>query len=339
MGFKITVARAVQNLFRISGLPALVQASSNSLKKDIKSCVDVAVASQQDYLVEVSNRNAQVAAGYVDKGTQILLGMKYREAAEKGVSMSFADTEFRNHSQTGEDGILWYLFSLIGSTNKQVVEMCAGVGYECNSANLIINHGWHGVLFDGNAEHIEAGRNFFAKHPDTKIVPPHMIKAWITAENVNELIEASGAVGEIDLFSLDLDGVDYWVLKALNVISPRIIVVEFEAAWEGDKSVTVPYAPDFMGHWMEVNREKNSYAQYGGASLQAFVGLARDKGYRLVGTNSLTYNAFFVRNDIASDFLPEIDATQVFTHPVCYFAYAEGRKAFERSVDFPWEEV
>lgn len=77
----------------------------------------------------------------VDKGTQLLLALKYRELAERGVFFDFADVEFRNYSQSGEDGILHYIFALIGTTDKRSVEMCAGQGDECNTANLILNHG------------------------------------------------------------------------------------------------------------------------------------------------------------------------------------------------------
>ncbi len=78
------------------------------------------------------------------KGSQILLSLKYQELAQQGVTLPFPDVEFRNYSQAGEDGILHYIFSLIGTNSKRCVEICAGVGSECNSANLILKHGWHG---------------------------------------------------------------------------------------------------------------------------------------------------------------------------------------------------
>ncbi len=74
---------------------------------------------------------------------------------------------FKAYSQFEEDGILLYIFSLIGNTNKKVVEICAGNGQECMAANLIINHGWQGYLFDGLEENIKSGQNFFANHKQT----------------------------------------------------------------------------------------------------------------------------------------------------------------------------
>src|SRR5215831_6769035 len=54
----------------------------------------------------------------VDRGGQLLIGFRYRELTEKGILLPFDDVEFRNYSQNGEDGILWYVFSVIGALNK-----------------------------------------------------------------------------------------------------------------------------------------------------------------------------------------------------------------------------
>ena len=68
------------------------------------------------------------------------------------------DVGFRAYSQFDEDGILLYLFTLLGVSQKTSIEICAGTGHECNSANLIINHAWDGLLIDGNPEHVRVAR-------------------------------------------------------------------------------------------------------------------------------------------------------------------------------------
>ena len=65
---------------------------------------------------------------------------------------SFREVGFKAYSQFEEDGILLYIFSIIGVSNKKVVEICVGDGTECMAANLLINHGWEGLLFDGSEE-------------------------------------------------------------------------------------------------------------------------------------------------------------------------------------------
>lgn len=248
--------------------------------------------------------------GRVDTGTQLLLRFKYRELAREGSPFPhFSEVEFRNFSQNGEDGILLYLFSLIGEGTRRAVEICAGDGIECNSANLILHHGWTALLVDGNPDRIGRGRAFYAGCQDTWMWPPTIVEAWVTAENVNDLIRAHGFAGEIDLLSLDMDGVDYWIWKAVDCISPRVVVLEYQDLWGPDRSVTVPYDPNFRAYWVE------GLPDYGGASLAAFVKLGRQKGYRLVGCERLGYNAFFVRNGIGDDILPEVAAETCFTHP------------------------
>lgn len=58
--------------------------------------------------------------------------------------------------------------------------------------------------------------------------PPTFVQAWITAENVNALIANCGVTGEIDLLSLDMDGIDWWIWRALEVVSPWVVVLEYQ---------------------------------------------------------------------------------------------------------------
>jgi len=230
---------------------------------------------------------------------QVLLRLHYKDLARRGVDLPILeDVEFRCHSQNGEDGILLYIFALLGTTNRKVVEICAGDGIECNAANLLVNHGWNGLLFDGDDEQIARGRAFYATCRNTWVAPPTFVNAWITTDVVNWLVAGHGFSGPIDLLSLDVDGNDYWIWKALDCVTPRVVVLEFNAGCGPDVSVTMSYQPDFrLDHTVQPYRC--------GASLPAFVKLARARGYRLVGVQSLGFNAFFVRNGLGDDLLPE----------------------------------
>jgi hypothetical protein len=272
---------------------------------------------------------------YVDRGTQQLLAMQYRRDAAAGILRDFETVEFRNHSQNGEDGILHYVFSLIGTTSKYVVEMCAGDGRECNAANLIINHGWHALLCDGNEENIRIANEFYWTHPDTRRIPPAICRAWLTAENVNEIISRYAFDREIDLLSIDVDGNDYWLWRAITVANPRVVIIEIQAGWMTDASVTVPYDPQFCMRNL-FDTEKQIEVDYNGASLPAMVKLGREKGYRLVGANRYGFNVVFVRNDIAPDLLPEIAAEQCFRHPVARWQYGRVQPLLRREA---WVEV
>lgn len=239
---------------------------------------------------------------HIDQGTQILLRLKYQEMLRDSVPLPpFDSVEFRSYSQNGEDGILLFIFSLIATTNKKVVEISAGNGMECNAANLIINNGWRGLLFDGKEENIAFGQDFYNKHKDTWISPPTLVSAWITRDNINQLIVSHNFSGEIDLLSLDIDGNDYWVWKAIECIQPRVIVLEHNTLWGDGRAVTIPYRDDFVA-------DLTAPVYYSGASLPAFVKLGREKGYRLVGVQRLGFNAFFVRAGIGEGIFPEVTA-------------------------------
>ncbi len=146
------------------------------------------------------------------------------------------------------------------------------------------------------------------------IFPPAIIRAWVTRENINKLCKDNRLTGGIDLFSLDMDGVDYWIWKSLKVVKPRVVVVEYLDILGLDKALTVPYRSDFIAKHSE-SAKHGEPLDYFGASLPAFVKLGREKGYRLVGVNKYGFNAFFVENGVGEKWLPEVDAHSCFSHP------------------------
>ena len=245
---------------------------------------------------------------------QLSLTMLYKQQYDSNMPIvMFKDVGFRVYSQHEEDGLLLFVFSLIGTTNKRCVELCAGNGIECNTANLILNHRWIGLLFDGKRSNTQTALNFYRRHPDSKYWPPVISNAWITRTNVNSLIERHGFNGEIDLLSLDVDGVDYWLWDSIHCVNPRVVILEINHLWGPTASVTVPYRDDFIAEFSEYGSD------YAGASLAAFIKLGRKKGYRLVGTNAIATNAIFIRNDIECAWLPELAPSACFDHPRAQF--------------------
>ncbi len=198
--------------------------------------------------------------------------------------------------------------------------------YGANTTNLILNWGFIGLLVEGND--LSSTQAFFNSNRDTSVYPPTSVSAWITAENVNDICMNNEFKGEIDFFSLDMDGVDYYIWKSLNVIQPRVVIVEYLDILGPDVALTVPYKSDF-------NRE-DIHPDFFGASLSAFVKLGKEKGYRLVGINNLGYNAFFVKNGVGEDVLPEISVKSCFDHPKVNSGITT---LYPRVKDFPWVEV
>jgi len=271
----------------------------------------------------------------VGQGVQILLKLKYKEILHQGLPLpDWDDVQFRAYSRNTEDGLLLFIFSLIGTTNKHFVEICAGNGYENNTANLVINHGWHGLMVDGNEKLIEAAKRYYKQCPDTRIFPPKLAHAWITTESVNELITSNGFQGEVDLFSLDIDGNDYWIWDAIDCVDPRVVILEYSNAWGPEHAVTQKYEADYV--W----KPKATPLGICGASLPAFVKLGRSKGYRLVCVNSRCNNAIFIRNGIADDLIPAFPVEKCFTTPMSQFNIAR-RIEYEKTASLMdhWVEV
>jgi len=271
---------------------------------------------------------------FADVAAQLQLKLTYKALAESGKRLpDLKDVGFKVLSQTDEDGILLYIFSVIGTHNRKSVEICAGNGIECNTSNLIIHHGWSGLLIDGNETLVNQGREFYRKNRYTYVFPPAFAHSWITRSNVNEVIREHGFEGEIDLLSLDMDGMDYWIWEAIEVVNPRVVVVEYQDMLGPDNALTVPYRDDFNAYVYPVTQGMPNFC---GASLPAFAKLAKKRGYRLVGCNQYGYNAFFIRNPLGASQIPEIRMEECFTHPKVLWGMKERLRT---TVDYPWVEV
>jgi hypothetical protein len=70
-------------------------------------------------------------------------------------------------------------------------------------------------------------------------MPPQMVTRWLTAENVNDILREHRIDGEIDLLSIDIDGNVYWVWRAIDVINPRIVVIEYQDVLGPERSLTI----------------------------------------------------------------------------------------------------
>jgi hypothetical protein len=204
--------------------------------------------------------------------------------------------EFQVYSQFGEDGIIQFLLRHVKIKNHVFVEFGASNYLESNTRFLLVNNNWSGLVIDGdplNVSSIKADPIYWR----------YNLKAdcsFVTKDNINDLLERNGISGDIGLLSIDIDGNDYWVWKEIEIISPRIVVIEYNSRFGADKAVTIPYRDNFI-------RQQAHYSLvYYGASLRALVSLGKQKGYSLVGCNKNGVNAFFVRSDLLAEPLREV---------------------------------
>lgn len=218
----------------------------------------------------------------------------------------FRTTGFKVFSQFEEDGLLLFLFSLIGEGSKTFIEIGANDGINSNCSNLAIHFGWSGLFFEGDSRLIKRGEKFYSKIPTPYHPKPKYIQAIIKRENINQLIEKAGLSGEIELLSIDIDGNDYWVWDALTTVQPKVVVIETHTEF-GTENIVVPYDPDYM--------YPGKHPIYHGASVVAMNKLAEKKGYRLIGASDLGINQIYIRKDLLLEELPTVTPESTLWHP------------------------
>ena len=197
------------------------------------------------------------------------------ENMKKPFAKTLINYRKRNYSQTIEDGIIEGIFKNIGTTNKYFVEFGAWDGtFLSNTGNLRINEKWDGLLMEGNKQ--KADQYDYVQHE------------FITAENINELFGKYNVPKEFDLLSIDLDGNDYWIWKALDEtkFKARVVIVEFNANIPNQlEPLAVKYSP-------ELDTTDPSIYYYS-ATIAAWKNLAELKGYSLIYRVN-NHNLFFV---------------------------------------------
>lgn len=192
--------------------------------------------------------------------------------------------EFSGFSQNGEDGILDYLCGHLLKPNRYFVEIGASNGLENNTTWLGLAKRYAGLLIDGDEGKISEGRQIFsalngALEFASMMVSPDRVDAFARLVLFRDP----------DVFSLDIDSVDYFVADALvdRVIRPKIIVAEYNSAFGPDRAVTIPYQFPFNRH------RAHPSGYYYGVSVQGLRRLFEGRGYRFVTVEQNGVNAFF----------------------------------------------
>lgn len=203
--------------------------------------------------------------------------------------------EFKVYSQWGEDGIIDHLVSRLSIPSATFVEFGVENYTEANTLFLLKHRQWRGLVIDGSADNVASIRsgNVFWRYD------LYAECSFITKDNINDIIRRNGLSGDIGLLSVDIDGNDYWVWEAIDVVQPRIVVAEYNSLFGPIAAISTPYRPDFH------RTSAHAGNMYYGASLTALHHLSRLRGYSLVAGNSAGNNAFFVRDDVLGPLRPQ----------------------------------
>lgn len=230
---------------------------------------------------------------------------------------------FKVFSQFEEDGLLLACIAALNLKSKVALEVGSNNCVNSNIANLILNHNWQGCFIDGDESNLNIGRKFYKKALGNWQPQPQFKKAFVTAENINTIIAEFNGNKQIDILSIDIDGNDYWVWKAINVIKPSIVIIETHVEF-GLNNIIVPYDANYQ--------YPGKHPHYHGASPVAMQRLGESKGYKLVGANALGFNQIYVlKSADTNNVLKEIQVEDTLQHPetINSFKLFEPIKHFE----------
>jgi hypothetical protein len=215
-------------------------------------------------------------------------------ALSKGGAMMYARNidltkpltwEFSGFSQNGEDGILDVLRKQLSVSNRYFIEIGSADGVENNSAWLAVAERYSGIMIEGDPRLVERANRVVVGYS----IGAECRNLFVTRENVQEL-KAIAFHKDPDVFSLDIDGNDYYIAQAIldAGFRPKIFVVEYNSVFGENRSVTVEYRDDF------VFTSAHPTQLYYGVSIAGWRKFFDARGYRFVTVDQNGVNAFFV---------------------------------------------
>jgi hypothetical protein len=216
-------------------------------------------------------------------------------------------------SQFGEDGILEQVLETLPETDGWCVEFGAWDGkFLSNTYNLIANRGYSAVLIEGSARRF---RDLQATHGGNERV--HLVNAMVgitERDGLDALLAETPLPRDFDLLSIDIDGADYHVWKAVREYEPKVVIVEYNAS--------IPTALEFV--------QAADLAVSHGSSIRALVALGKEKEYELVAATH--GNAIFVRQRDLALFGIDDNSPEALRPPVAPAYVFQG---FDGTLFFP----
>ena len=198
------------------------------------------------------------------------------------------EIELKVFSQNGEDGILDYILTRLGLIPNSTNFVEIGVGNYREANTRFIYNRFHpkGIIID----YIDDMERKVKPHVNMWKGDLRICNKKIDADNINEILKKNCNY-EIDVFSLDIDSIDYWIIDKLQQNISKIFIAEYNPVFGPDLKVTVPNIKGF-------DRTKYHYSNLCyGMSLRALIDIMKTKNYYFIGTNLQKMNAFFISND------------------------------------------
>ena len=214
--------------------------------------------------------------------------------------------EQQTFSQNGEDGILLEIFSRLGISKGTFLEIGTGDGNE-NNTRLLLELGWSGIWIEGDETSCQTARNNFAEFIDSGSL--RIINAYVTPDDIDDLLNREGVPKEVDLLSLDIDMDTHHVWENMNSLEAKIAVVEYNGFFPSPAKWKSKYVPG--GKW------DGTYKV--GATLGVLTEIATTKRLRHLGCELTGTNAFFGSIEIAEEHFPETIQEKDLFEPARHF--------------------
>jgi len=230
----------------------------------------------KNYLLDLRDRQRIIIA--LSKGGAMM--------NSRNVDLTIPATwEFSGFSQNGEDGILDVLRRQLKVKNRYFIEIGVSDGIENNSAWLVVAEKYAGIMIEGDSQLAARANRMIAGHS----VGSECYNVFVTRENVKKL-KSLAFYHNPDVFSLDIDGNDYYIAQAIldGGFRPQIFVVEYNSVYGPERHITVEYHDDFAF------ASAHPTQLYYGVSITGWRKFFESRGYRFVTVDQNGVNAFFV---------------------------------------------
>lgn len=196
-----------------------------------------------------------------------------------------ASWEFSGFSQNGEDGILDILRKHLLSCNRYFMEIGAADGIENNTGWLLVAEKYNGLLIEGDPDLVERAKRTVIGYS----IGAEIRNMFVTTESVQRIRDLA-LYSDPDVFSLDIDGNDYYIAKAIldAGFRPKIFVVEYNSVYGPERSATIEYQANFV-----FTKAHPSHLYYG-VSISGWRNFFQQHGYQFVTVDQNGVNGFFV---------------------------------------------
>jgi hypothetical protein len=239
-----------------------------NLKKLLKKFSNISIKQR-----EFDNIKIQIAKNF-------FLNLQLNIKNIKNINQVF----YKVFSQNGEDGIIQYILHSLRINNPKFVEIGTESYKESNTRYIYETNCCDGLIIDGYKNLEEEVSQFLSLYKGNLRIFNNMIES----DSIIKILKQFNFDKDLDIFSIDIDGIDYWVIKQLPTKLSKIFIAEYNPFFGPELEITVPNIKNF-------NRTNYHHSNLcWGASLKAIIKILESKGYVFIGVNELKNNAFFI---------------------------------------------